>query len=152
MVLGAFLLVVDVVLINVYFLIWFGLSGLLVGLLLALVPELPQWLQITAFTAFGAGLLGIWLFLLKPRKRTQDIQKAQSDMPGQSAVVVRFSNGTGKMRLQRPIGGRDVWEFAFQGNVRPGDRLSVVSVSSEGVVSVALEGKPHSPPLLEKQQ
>ena len=65
------------------------------------------------------------------------MEKAKDEAPGQSGVVVRFNNGRGTLRLQGPVGGRDIWEFYTEAEVRPGDRLVIESVGDDGIAQVS---------------
>jgi len=135
-VLGAVLLIADIALINTYYLIWFGVGALLAGLLALVAPESAMWLQIAVFGVSSLSALLFWLFVMQPKIRAQEMEKAKDDVPGQSGVVVRFNNGRGTLRLQGPVGGRDVWEFYSEADVRPGDRLVIESVDEDGVARV----------------
>ena len=133
-VLGAGLFIADVALINTYYLIWFGIGALLVGLLAAVVPESALWLQVAVFGVSSLSSLLLWLFVMQPKFRAREMEKAKEEAPGQSGVVVRFNDGRGTLRLQGPVGGRDVWEFRAETEVRPGDRLVVDEVGNDGVL------------------
>lgn len=136
-VLGAVLFIADIALINTYYLIWFGVGAVVVGALLAASPETATWVQIAVFGAFSLASLFGWLYWLQPKFRARDRLLAKDELPGQSGVVVRFSNGRGALRLQKPVGGRDVWDFSGDGDIRCGDRLVVESVGADGVMKVS---------------
>ena len=146
---GAFLLIVDIALINVYFLVWFGFGAVFVSLLKLAAPAMLVWQQLMLFSLFSALLLALWLVVLRPRFSKKHMRKAQLELPGQAGVVVRFADGHGLLRLQRPIGGSDIWAFAVPASVggspRPGDRLIIRSVDEEGVVQVSAEALPNAP-------
>ena len=129
---GAGLLVADLVFINIYYLLWFGLGAIGVGLFLLGWPMTPFWQQIVFFGGLSAAMLGLWLVFLRPRALASRLREAQNEMPGQAGIVVSFSHGRGVLRMQRPIGGRDVWDFAAAA-ARPGDRVVVASVGADGV-------------------
>lgn len=135
-VLGAGLLVVDLFFMNIYYLLWFGLGAIGAGLFLLALPEAAFWHQIAAFGGLSAAIFGVWLLFLRPRAIGRRLREAQEQMPGQAGIVVSFAHGRGVLRLQRPIGGRDVWDFAAAA-ARPGDRVVVDSIGSDGVARAA---------------
>ena len=53
-------------------------------------------------------------------------------LPGLAGVVVRFNNGAGLLRLQRPVGGRDIWDFRSAKECKPGDRVVIGEVDKNG--------------------
>ena len=132
-VLGAGLLVADLLYINIYYLLWFGLGAIAVGLFSLAWPLVPFWQQLVLFGGLSAAMLALWLVFLRPRTLARRLLEAQNEMPGQAAIVVSFANGRGVLRLQRPVGGRDVWNFTAAA-ARPGDRVVVASVGADGVV------------------
>lgn len=139
-VLGFSLLVLDVLLLNIYYLLWFGAGAVAVSLALALFPETPPWAQIVLFAALSASLLALWLLVLRPRNSENAMKIARKELPGMSGVVVNYNprDGRGAIRLQRPAGGRDVWEFSAE-NAKPGERATIESVNAEGIVKLSAE-------------
>ena len=146
---GAFLLIVDIVFINIYFLVWFGFGAIFVSLLKLVAPAMLIWQQIMVFSLFSALLLALWLMVLRPQFGKKHMKKVQIELPGQAGVVVRFADGRGLLRLQRPIGGSDIWTFSALAEAgespRPGDRLIIRSVDGDGVVQVSAEATPNAP-------
>ncbi len=131
-VLGCALLAADALLINIYYLIWFGAGAALVGLALLLFPDAPFALQIVLWGAVSALLLLQWIFWLRPRYEGKRASEAKKQLPGQAGVVVRFNDGAGVLRLQRPVGGRDVWDFSSGKSRKPGERVVIGAVSGDG--------------------
>ena len=146
---GAFLLIVDIALINLYFLVWFGFGAVFVSLLKLAAPAMLVWQQLMLFSLFSALLLAVWLLVLRPRFSKKYIEKARLELPGQAGVVVRFSDGRGLLRLQRPISGSDIWAFSPPAGVgespRPGDRLIIRSVDGDGVAQASAEAAANAP-------
>lgn len=148
---AAALVVADVFLINVYFLFWLGLGAGVTGIAVLAYPtfaaaDMPLWMQLACFTIWSSVFLVVWLVVLRPYRSQKLLREAQRTMPGQGAVVVRFVDGSGVLRLQRPIGGRDVWEFTCEGDVAPGDRVVVRRVSDSGVVEATAPPPAEAPP------
>lgn len=134
LVLGCALLAADALLINVYYLIWFGIGAVITGLVMSLFPAMPFGGQLILWGILSSLLLVQWLFWLRPVLNKKRAAEAQSLLPGQAGSVVHFSNGAGELQLQRPVGGRDRWSFRSVKDRRPGDRVVVGAVDAEGNV------------------
>jgi membrane protein implicated in regulation of membrane protease activity len=141
---GSLLLIADIFFVNVYFLVWFGCAAILVGIGLTLFPETSLWVQITEFGVLSAVLLLLWLYFIRPAKSRALLEKAQTQLPGQSGIVIGFANGKGRLRLQRPIGGKDVWEFVSTASFRPGDPATIEKVDREAD-SISIVATPPAP-------
>jgi membrane protein implicated in regulation of membrane protease activity len=135
--LGAVLLVVDVALVNSNYLLWLGLGAMITGLAIGAVGDLELWLQVAAFAGCSFFFLALWFQVFKPRKDQQVLAKAREQIPGQPASVIRFSNGKGLLRLQRPVGGRDVWKFTCSDQLHSGEQLVVKDIDEQGIASAA---------------
>lgn len=134
LVLGCALLAADALLINVYYLIWFGIGAVIVGAVLALFPDAPFWAQLILWGVLSSLLLVQWLFWLRPVFNRKRAAEAQTLLPGLAGSVVHFSNGAGELQLQRPVGGRDRWSFRSAKNHKPGDRVVIGAVDAAGNV------------------
>ncbi|MCH9757725.1 MAG: NfeD family protein [Proteobacteria bacterium] len=144
-ILGAVLLVSDIALINIYYLLWFGLGALIVGLLMLAVPTLPLALQITLFGVISTGFLLLWLWVLRPHGEKKLLAGAKEELIGSNAAVVRFANGSGTLRLQKPIGGRDVWRFTSKDNLRAGATVQIFALDENSRVVQATATPTTSP-------
>ena len=113
-VLGGGLLVLDVLVLNIYYPLWFGIAAVCTALALALFPDMPLWAQIFLFAALAAAFLLLWLLLLRPQYSAKNRADAIRELPGQAGVVVHYNaqQKTGTLRLQKPVGGKDVWDFS----------------------------------------
>ncbi len=144
-VLGFALLVLDAVLLNIYYLVWFGAGALAAAAALAVFPSMPLWAQVVLFAAASAALLALWLLLLRPRNSAAAMRRARDELPGQAGVVVNYNAAKkrGTIRMQKPVGGKDVWEFAAEYAPRPGDRAVIGHLNKNGVAVLA---PPLTPP------
>ena len=93
-----------------------------------------MWGQIAVFGVLSAIFLAQWLFYLRPRQDAKALAEAKKEIVGQIGVAINFNNGEGKMRLQKPIGRRDVWKFKSSQAVKPGDRVSAEILGENGYV------------------
>ena len=139
--LGLGLLALDVLLLNSYYLLWFGAGALGAAMLAAGFPQTPLWAQIAVFAALSLILLALWTAVLRPRRSAEAMRKARGELPGQAGVVVSYNEREkrGKLRLQKPIAGRDVWDFHSESPCRLGDRVMIDDVAENGVAAVRRE-------------
>lgn len=132
---GLALLVADVALINVYFLLWFGLGAALVGGIVYALPDTSLTAQILLFTGASAAFLALWLLVLRPRRNQKLLELAKKELVGASGAVIRFAAGSGTLRLQKPVGGRDVWPFTSSAELRAGQTAVILSVGDDDVAA-----------------
>jgi membrane protein implicated in regulation of membrane protease activity len=90
-------------------LIWFGAGALLVGLVLAFVA--------------------LWFHFF----RHTDTQTATPEMMGEVGLITHAIDefGRGRIRLQRPYGGREEWPADADQPLREGERARVISFEGE---------------------
>ncbi|MGI9307481.1 MAG: hypothetical protein ACR2P5_09330 [Gammaproteobacteria bacterium] len=136
MALGFGLLVLDIVLLNTYYVIWFGFGAFSAAAALAVFPSMPPWMQLMLFSLASAALLLLWKKLgLRPQAA---MRRARRELPGQAGIIVNYNEREkrGTLRLQKPVGGKDVWEFTA-GQARPGERAVVDYIDDSGTVVLA---------------
>ena len=136
---GFSLLVLDAVALNIYYLMWFGGGALATAAAAAIFPTMPTWVQIVLFSVLSLALLALWLCVLRPRQLTDERRLAMRDLPGQAGVVASYNavEKCGTIRLQRPVGGKDVWEFISECPPRKGDRAVIQTVDADGIVRLS---------------
>ena len=136
MVLGLLLGLAELI-IPSFFIIWFGLGAILVGLVLLAVPGMGFTGQVVMWTIASVGLTVLWF---KVFKKQQDKTRAgqADDVIGESGVLVRgvepFQKG--EVRFQRPVMGSEVWTCLADETIAAGERVRVVSVDGQ-VLKVA---------------
>ena len=133
---GAALMIVEVFL-GSFFVFWFGLAAVLVGLLALLIPGIPVAAQLTLW-ALLSGLLGIaWFKYIKPLSK--DRTKAglsREALIGQVGHVLRPPSGEsrGAIRFPAPILGSDEWQILSQDPLAIGDRAHVTELSGNALI------------------
>ena len=138
-ILGLALLVTDLLLINSFYLLWFGIGALSLSLLvvvLGAVVDMVLWLQVVLWLIFSVLFLMMWLLWMRPWRMRKLVAQAKAELPGQMGVVVRFYGGTGVVRLQKPIGGRDLWDFRSANKHKPGDSVTLLQLPDDGIVKI----------------
>ena len=132
--LGIVLVLVDLLFINIYYVLWFGCGAVFTGLVLTVFPNLPMVWQVCIFGAASIAFLTIWMRLIQPIYDRKRFIRARAKAPGSAASVIRFSEGKGSLRLQRPLGGKVVWDFVSDGQPRAGDAVVIASLDEDGVM------------------
>lgn len=120
-----------------FFILWFGVAALLVGLLLFVAPELALSWQILIWTILSCVLAFAWFRFLKPlsvdRTKAGLSREAIVGEVGQ-VIVAPNSERRGRMRFPAPVLGADEWTIISRENVAQGDRVRVVDVSGNSLL------------------
>lgn len=113
-----------------FFIIWFGLGALLVGLLMVLMPELTLTAQLGTWTASSLMMVAVWFRVFKPGYQKTRIGTAAGEAIGEIGLLVSavapFERG--KVRFQRPVLGSEEWICLADTAIAAGERVRVVSV------------------------
>ncbi|WP_372717325.1 NfeD family protein [Immundisolibacter sp.] len=120
-----------------FFVFWFGLGALLVGLLVWLNPTLSTAWQVLGWSLASGLMTLLWFRYLRPlmKDRTQ-AGNARGAVIGEAGRVLRAPHGTnrGTVRFTTPLLGDDEWEFICEGSVVIGDRVYVKDFSGNTLV------------------
>ncbi|MDR1662421.1 MAG: NfeD family protein [Azoarcus sp.] len=118
-----------------FFVIWFGLGALLVGLALLLAPGLPLSGQLLLWAAASTVMTILWFRYFKRFTNKTRIGTADGDVIGEIGLLVHavapFTRG--KVRFQRPILGAEEWPCAADAEIGSGARVKIVSVEGSFV-------------------
>ena len=127
-VLGLALAVAEL-LVPAFFIIWFGIGAMGVGILLLMAPGLSIAVQVMIWAALSATLVVLWFRYLKPRTMTA-VGTSAASVAGEVGVLVSdISPETrGQVRFQKPILGSDVWECYAEHKIAAGERVRVIIV------------------------
>jgi hypothetical protein len=128
-VLGIVLMLLELA-VPAFFLVWFGLGAVVVGLLLFVFPAMPFAYQVLAWTAFALAFIWLWFKVFKPHVFKTRAGMARGSLIGEIGLVTRdirpFEKG--QVRFQKPILGEDVWESMADVEIRTGERVRVLDV------------------------
>ena len=127
-ILGLCLLVAELI-IPAFFVIWFGIGALCVGLLLFAFPALSTAVQLIVWTAVSSGLVVVWYHYFKPKTVT-NIGTSIANVIGEIGILVSdlSPDSRGQIRFQKPILGSDLWECYAEQNFKAGDRVRIAAV------------------------
>lgn len=113
-----------------FFVVWFGLGALLVGLLALLVPGLSLTVQLATWTAASLAMVMLWFKVFKPGFHKTRIGTAAGEAIGEIGLLVSavapFERG--KVRFQRPVLGSEEWVCMADTPIATGERVKVVAV------------------------
>ena len=113
-----------------FFVIWFGLGALLVGLALLTIPTLSLTAQIAAWIVASVVMVVLWFRVFKRSQHKTLIGTAAGEVIGEVGLLVSavapFQRG--KVRFQRPVLGAEEWVCMAESAITAGERVRVVSV------------------------
>jgi membrane protein implicated in regulation of membrane protease activity len=113
-----------------FFIIWFGLGGLIVAGALLLAPGLSLVAQIGLWTAASLAMVVAWFKIFKTGEHKTRIGMADSHVIGEIGMLVQdvapYRNG--QVRFQKPLMGSDTWACMADEELSSGARVRVTSV------------------------
>ena len=129
MVLG-FALIVAELAVPSFFLIWFGVGAIVVGIALAAFPALSFPWQILVWLAVSVAFVLLWFKIFKPGFHKTRAGLAKGDAIGEVGLVTRDirPHVTGEVRFQKPLLGGDLWQAIADEELRVGERARVLDV------------------------
>jgi membrane protein implicated in regulation of membrane protease activity len=129
MVLGVVLVLCELA-IPAFFVIWFGLGALIVGLALAVVPALALPAQIVIWIVASLAFVGLWFKVFKVHVHRTKVGLSKGQFAGEVGLVTRAIKPfeKGQIRFQKPILGAEAWEAIADDELAPGERVHVLAV------------------------
>lgn len=116
--------------IPVFVLVWFGLSAVLVGILLAILPSVSLTFQLGLWLALSIALVFFWFRVFKPGQHKTRIGMADANLLGEIGLMTRpvapFQKG--EVRFQKPLLGSEVWSCIAEEEIAAGERVRIVAV------------------------
>jgi hypothetical protein len=126
---GGIVLVLAELVIPSFFIVWFGLGALLVGLL-ALAFDLSLTAQLATWTLASLAMVFLWFRVFKQSFVKTRAGTADGEAIGEIGLLVGavapFERG--KVRFQRPVLGSDEWVCLADTAIAAGERVKVVAV------------------------
>lgn len=113
-----------------FFLIWFGLGAVVVGLVLVAFPAISLAYQIIAWTLCSVLFIWLWFKVFKPNIFKTKAGMAKGSLIGEVGLVTQGIRPyeKGQIRLQKPILGEDVWASVADEEIKVGERVRVLDV------------------------
>src|SRR5687768_13411579 len=129
MVLGIVLVLLELA-VPAFFLVWFGVGALIVGLIVLVFPALSFASQIIVWSACSLAFIWLWFRVFKPNMHKTRAGMSRGALVGEIGLVTRdirpFEKG--QIRFQKPILGDDLWEALAEVEIRAGERVRVLDV------------------------
>ncbi len=126
---GGIGLVIAELVIPSFFIIWFGLGALLVGLLM-LAIDLSPTAQLGVWSIASLAMVVLWFRVFKQSFVKTRAGTADGEVIGEIGLLVSavapFERG--KVRFQRPVLGSEEWVCLADSAIAAGDRVRVVAV------------------------
>lgn len=113
-----------------FFIVWFGLGALLVGLLLVVVPELSLTAQLALWTLASIAMVALWFRVFRPGLQRTRIGQSDGEIIGEAGLLVAdvAPYSRGRARFQKPLLGSEEWACIADEEIAAGQRVRVVSV------------------------
>lgn len=113
-----------------FVLIWFGLGGLAVALLLAVMPQIGLTAQLAVWLVVSVSLVVFWFRIFKPGMHKTRIGMSDANVIGEIGLLTRdvapFQKG--EVRFQKPMVGSEVWPCIADAPIAAGERVRVLAV------------------------
>jgi hypothetical protein len=129
MVLGVVLVLLELAL-PAFFVIWFGLGALIVGLAVAVAPGMPLPGQLALWIAASVAFVVLWFKVFKVKVHPTRVGLSEGQFAGEIGLATRpiLPFQKGRVRFQKPILGSDVWEAIANEEIAVGERIKVLDV------------------------
>ena len=128
MVLGLCLAMAEL-LVPAFFIVWFGIGALGVGIVLLFAPALSLATQLLLWAGLSTVLVAVWFRHFRPRTMTS-VGTSAASVAGEVGLLVSDITPEirGHVRFQKPILGSDVWECYAETAIKAGARVCIVAV------------------------
>ena len=130
-------LVLGEIAITTFFIVWFGLAAIAVGLLLLLFPDINLTFQILTWTVLSVAMAVFWFKVMKPLSIDRTKAGLSREMiVGEVGQVLQVpeQGRRGRMRFPAPVLGADEWEIISTDSLSAGDRVQVRDVSGNTLI------------------
>ena len=116
-------------LVPAFFIIWFGIGAMGVGILLLIAPGLSIAVQVMIWAALSAALVVLWFRYLKPRTMSV-VGSSAAQVIGEVGLLVSdiTPDSRGHVRFQKPVLGSDNWDCYAESEIKAGERVRIVAV------------------------
>lgn len=118
-----------------FFIIWFGLGGVFVGLVMLLAPGLSLTVQILLWTAASVALTVLWFRVFRRDHHKTHVGQTSGGAIGEIGLLTRAvaPYEPGQVRFQKPVLGAEQWACRADAQIAAGERVKVVSVEGSYV-------------------
>lgn len=118
-----------------FYIVWFGLAAILVGMVVWLLPAVSPTVQVVLWMVTSVAMVAAWLKVFKPSDISTRAGTADGDFIGETGLLVGavepFTKG--RVRFQRPMLGAEEWVCISDEPIAAGERVRVASVEGSYV-------------------
>lgn len=128
-VLGVALVVAELA-VPAFFIIWFGLGALLVGLALLVLPALGATGQVLLWILASVAMVVLWFRVFRRGDHKTRVGQSDGEAIGEIGLMARAAAPfeRGRVRFQKPLLGSEEWACVVDEAIPAGERVRVVSV------------------------
>lgn len=127
---GGIALIIAELAVPAFVLIWFGLGGLVVALLVAIFPLVGLTTQLAFWLTISLTFVFFWFKWFKPNMHKTRIGMSESGVIGEIGLLTHevspFSKG--EVRFQKPMVGSEIWPCIADEVILAGERVKVLAV------------------------
>lgn len=119
-----------------FFLLWFGVSAIIVGLI-GYVVDISFTLELFLWGGLSVICLIAWFKWVSPRMQDRTFSGlSREHLLSQTGTVIEFNVQSlrGKLRFPAPISGSDEWMCIGEEGIKPGDRVRVMDISGNHLI------------------
>jgi membrane protein implicated in regulation of membrane protease activity len=129
MVLGIVLVLLELA-VPSFFLVWFGVGAVIVGIAIVAFPALSFAWQILLWMVCSVVFVVLWFKIFRPGVHKTRAGMAKGAAIGEIGLVTREirPHEKGEVRFQKPLLGDDVWESIADEEIKAGERVRVLDV------------------------
>jgi membrane protein implicated in regulation of membrane protease activity len=113
-----------------FFLVWFGVGAIIVGLTTLAMPQVSFVWQVAIWIAASVGFIWLWFKVFKSDVHKTRAGMSKGQLVGEIGLVIRdirpFEKG--QIRFQKPVLGDEVWESIADEEIKAGERVKVLDV------------------------
>ncbi len=134
LILGFVLIAVEIAA-PIFFIIWFGLGAICVGLILLLAPAIGLTLQVGLWGVLSLFFTLLWFGVFRQKNLITQDGTAQGGVAGEVGLLISdvtpFERG--QVRFQRPVLGTDTWPCVADEPISAGARVQILAVEGNWV-------------------
>jgi membrane protein implicated in regulation of membrane protease activity len=132
LVLGFGLILLELVL-PTFFIIWFGIGAVAVGVIAGVWPGLSLASELIIWVVLSSLTVALWFKVFKPRQ--VDKRWTADDVIGEVGLLVapvsEFQKG--RVRFQKPILGNEEWTCIANADIATGERVRILAIEGNTV-------------------
>jgi len=119
-----------------FFIIWFGLGALLVGIALLAIPGMAFSTQILLWTAASVAMTVLWFRVFR-RDDGKTRSGQANEVLGEVGILIRpvaalgMEPARGEVRFQKPVMGSEVWPCLADEAIAAGERVRVLAIDGQ---------------------